>query len=134
MYETGKRLKDRLKNARTKLNMCAYDLGAIRIGLKAMLHRTRIKQHAWFANAKPLLIRLDDIDATFAQRVEVAGSVRIMITRYPAKLAAEKHLRREREVPEDYLKRVHFESAYNPPSTVAIERMRRAAIRIRLIV
>ena len=58
-----------------------------------MLHRTRVEQHAGFANAEPLFIGLDDIDATLAQKVEVAGSVRLMIIRHPTKLATEKDLR-----------------------------------------
>ena len=107
MYDVGQRLEERLKNARTKLNAGAYDFSVLGIGLQPMLHRTRIKQHAGFANAKPMFIRLYDIDATITQKVEMAGSVRLMIIRHPAKLATEKDLRREGELPEDCSERVH---------------------------
>jgi hypothetical protein len=54
-----------------------------------------------------MFIRLYDIDATITQKVEMAGSVRLMIIRHPAKLATEKDLRREGELPEDCSERVH---------------------------
>ena len=108
MYDVRQRLEERLKNARTKLNAGAYDFGALRIGLQAMLHRTRVKQHTGFANAKPMFIRLYDIDATLAQKVQVAGSIRLMIIRHAAKLATEKDLRREGEVPKDCSERIHL--------------------------
>ena len=108
MYDVRQRLEERLKNARTKLNSGAYDFSALGIGLQAMLHRTRIKQHAGFANAKLMFIRLYDIDTTLTQEMQVAGSIRLMIIRHPAKLATEKDLRREGEVPEDCSERVHL--------------------------
>jgi hypothetical protein len=108
VYDVRQGLEEWLKNARTKLNAGAYDFSVLGIGLQPMLHRTRIKQHAGFANAKPMFIRLYDIDATLTQEVQVAGSIRFMIIRHPAKLATEKDLRREGEVPEDCSERIHL--------------------------
>jgi hypothetical protein len=55
-----------------------------------------------------MFIRLYDIDATLAQKVQVAGSIRLMIIRHAAKLATEKDLRREGEVPKDCSERIHL--------------------------
>jgi HEPN domain-containing protein len=107
VHETRQRLEEWLKDARSKLDMGAYDLCAFRISLQSMLHRARVEQHAGFPNAESLIIRLRDINAAFAQKVEVAGSLRVMITRNPAKPATKKDLRRKRKVAENCRKRVH---------------------------
>jgi hypothetical protein len=76
-------------------------LRAFGIGLQTVLHRARIKQHAGFPNLKSLLIRLHYVKATRAQKVEVTGSIRFMITRYSTESATVVDLCREGEVSED---------------------------------
>jgi len=72
-----------------------------------MLHGAWVEQHTWFMDAKRLLIRQGDIDAALAQKMEVPGSVRVMITRYPTKPAAKKYSCRRGKAAEDCRERVH---------------------------
>jgi hypothetical protein len=61
--------------------MGTYDLGTFRISLQSMLHRPRVEQDTGFPNAETLLICLHDLNAAFARKVKVAGSLRVMATR-----------------------------------------------------
>jgi len=71
-----------------------------------VLHRARIKTTRWVPELESLLIRLHYVKAARAQKVEVTGSIRIMINRYSTEGATVVDLCREGEVSEDYRQRI----------------------------